>query len=485
MSPYPQTTPGAPPTRRVRPHRTRLPLAVLAVLAALIASVATAMTARASVPPTPSGWNLVFSDDFTGSAGTGVNTSNWLYDTGTSYSGGAANWGTGEVESMTNSTTNVYQDGSGHLVIQPVRDGSGNWTSGRIETQRTDFAAPAGGKLRVEASIQQPNVSGAAAAGYWPAFWMLGDAARPVGATNWPSIGEIDVMEDINGRSSEFGTLHCGTVSGGPCNETTGLGSGERTCSGCQTGYHTYAMEYDRSVSPEQIRWYLDGTNFFTVNSSQVDATTWNNATHHGFFIILNVAMGGAFPAAFGGGPTSSTQSGVPMNVDYVAVYTATGGTTTSPPPSPSPSPSPSPTSGGSGIDAYSTIQAESYNAQSGTQTESTSDTGGGSDVGWISNGDWLQFNNVNFGSTPATQFIGRVASGAAGGISGLVEVRLDSLSSAPIGSFAIANTGGWQTWRTVPANITGVTGTHTVYITFTSGQPADFVNINWLTFGH
>jgi hypothetical protein len=29
------------------------------------------------------------------------------------------------------------------------------------------------------------------------------------------------------------------------------------------------------------------------------------------------------------------------------------------------------------------------------------------------------------------------------------------------------------------------VTGTHTVYITFTSGQPADFVNINWLTFGH
>lgn len=69
--------------------------------------------------------------------------------------------------------------------------------------------------------------------------------------------------------------------------------------------------------------------------------------------------------------------------------------------------------------------------------------------------------------------------------MSGLVEVRLDSRSGAPIGSFAIANTGGWQSWRTVPGNISAVTGTHTVYVTFATGQPADFVNINWLSFGH
>ena len=77
------------------------------------------------------------------------------------------------------------------------------------------------------------------------------------------------------------------------------------------------------------------------------------------------------------------------------------------------------------------------------------------------------------------------IVSGAGGGASGLVEVRLDSRSNAPIGSFAVGNTGGWQSWRTVPANIAATTGTHTVYITFTSGQPADFVNLNWLTFGH
>jgi beta-glucanase (GH16 family) len=464
---------------RPRGRTVRL-LAVAAIIVIVAAGwLTTRVSATAAVPPPAPGWSLAFSDDFNGAANTGVDRSNWLYDLGTSYPGGAPNWGTGEIERMTDSTANVYQDGAGHLAIKPIRDAAGNWTSGRIETQRTDFAAAAGGKVRVEASLQQPNVSGAAAAGYWPAFWMLGDAARPVGATNWPSIGEWDVMEDINGRSSVFSTLHCGTSPGGPCNETTGLGSGERACGGCQTGFHTYAVEYDRSVSPEQLRFYLDGSNYFTVNSTQVDATTWNNATHRGFFIILNVAMGGGFPGAFGGGPTAATVSGVPMLVDYVSVYTSGGGGTTPPPPPPT-----TPPPGGS-RDAYATIQAESFNSQSGTVTEACSDIGGGQDQGSIANGDWLQFNNVNFGSTAATQFNARVASGAAGGVSGLVEVRLDNRSNAPIGSFSLANTGGWQTWRTVPANISAVTGAHTVYLTFTSGQPADYVNVNWLSFGH
>ena len=211
-------------------------------------------------------WTQVWSDEFNGAAGTGVDTSNWIYDTGQGI------FGTGEIETMTNSTANVFQDGSGHLVIKALRDTNGNWTSGRLETQRSDFGAPAGGEFAMEASIQQPNLSGAAAAGYWPAFWSLGAPFRV--DHSWPKDGEIDMMEDINGLSSVFGTLHCGVDPGGPCNETTGIGSGQRACSGCQTGFHTYRVEVDRSVSPEQIRWFLDGVNYFTVNANQVDPTT-------------------------------------------------------------------------------------------------------------------------------------------------------------------------------------------------------------------
>jgi hypothetical protein len=137
-----------------------------------------------------------------------------------------------------------------------------------------------------------------------------------------------------------------------------------------------------------------------------------------------------------------------------------------------------------SGFNAYAPIQAERATGQSGTATESTVDSDGGEDVGWIGNGDWLRYDNVDFGATPATQFYARLASGAGYGISGLVEVRLDGPWNAPIGTLAIANTGGWQSWRTVPANIGPVTGTHTVYLTYTSAQPADYVNINWFAFG-
>ncbi|MDX3758082.1 glycoside hydrolase family 16 protein [Streptomyces mirabilis] len=444
---------------------------ILAAVGTLTLAVAAVLPANASAPTPPAGWSQVFVDDFNGAAGSGVNTSNWQYDTGTSYPGGAANWGTGEVETMTSSTNNVALDGNGNLLITPRRDASGNWTSGRIETTRTDFQPPAGGKLRVEARLQMPNVTGAAAKGYWPAFWTLGAPYRG-NYQNWPSVGELDIMENVQGLNTEWATMHCGTNPGGPCNETSGIG-GNTPCAGttCQAGFHTYAMEWDRSTSPEEIRFYLDGVNFHTVKANQVDATTWANATNHGYFVILNVAMGGGFPDAFGGGPDSGTEPGHPLVVDYVQVLQASGSGTTPPPTG--------------NRDAYSAIQAESYDSQSGTSTETTTDTGGGQDIGSLAGGDWALYKGVDFGSTAATQFYGRVASGAASGVSGLVEVRLDSRTSTPIGSFAVGNTGGWQSWRTVPANITGVTGTHDVYLTFTSGQPADFVNVNWFDFGH
>ncbi|WBU37970.1 glycoside hydrolase family 16 protein [Homoserinibacter sp. YIM 151385] len=277
----------------------------------------------ASAPAPPGGFTRVFLDDFDGPAGSGIDRGNWIHQIGHSYPGGEPNWGTGEIASHTDSTENVALDGQGNLTITPRKQADGSWTSGRIETQRTDFAAPAGGVLRVEASIKQPDVTDANGMGYWPAFWMLGDAARPVGATNWPGIGEIDILESVNGRPSHFGAMHCGVAPGGPCNEFTGLTSGEQSCDGCRQSFSSYAVEYDRSTAVEEIRWYRDGVNYFTVRADQVDQQTWDSATKHGYFVILNVAMGGGFPGAFGGAlPNDQTEPGHPMVVDYVQVST-------------------------------------------------------------------------------------------------------------------------------------------------------------------
>jgi hypothetical protein len=282
--------------------------AAITLAVAMLASVAAApMASATTVPPPPSGWSTVFSDDFSGGAGTGID-SQWEYDTGA-----GSTFGTGEIETMTNSTSNVYNDGNGHLDITALGSGS-SWTSGRVQTTSANVGAPAGGELEVTASIDQPDNGD----GYWPAFWMLGPG-------QWPENGEIDIMEDVNSLSELSGTVHCGTDPGGPCNEPNGIGSGLVGCSGCQSGYHTYTMILNRTdTSDESITFYLDGNEYYTVDESTVGAATWEAAFDHNMSIILDLAMGGSYPNGVCDctTPDSTTTSGGTMSVAYVAAYT-------------------------------------------------------------------------------------------------------------------------------------------------------------------
>ncbi|MHA6765323.1 discoidin domain-containing protein [Streptacidiphilus sp. PAMC 29251] len=300
--------------------RGRSLLATLALLAGCLTGTmaATLVAAPAAladtVPPAPAGWTTVFGDDFAGAAGSAPSAANWFYDLGTGY-------GTGESEQTTNSTNNVYLDGSGHLVLKAINNG-GTWTSGRIESTRDDFQAPAGGKLEMTASIQQPNPANGL--GYWPAFWALGAPMRTGGG--WPTSGEIDMMEDVNGLNESSQTLHDAANSPGhaliPC---PGAGSG------CQTGYHTYSVIVDRTnTSAETLQFLMDGTVESTITEASVGTTAWQQAIDHGFFIIWDLAMGGNYPDGVYGSPTptAATTSGGSMSVGYVAVYEQGGNST-------------------------------------------------------------------------------------------------------------------------------------------------------------
>ncbi|MEE1941896.1 glycoside hydrolase family 16 protein [Streptomyces sp. TRM 70361] len=305
------------------------------VVLALFASGLLAPPAARGAVPSPAGWTPVWSDDFDGPARSLPSAANWQIDTGHGYPGGPANWGTGEVQRYTDSPDNVSLDGSGNLRITPLRDGAGNWTSGRIETRRADFKAPAGGVLRIESRLRMPDVTGEAALGYWPAFWALGSPYRG-NYWNWPAIGEFDVMENVNGLNTVWGVLHCGVNPGGDCNETEGLGA-SRTCPGasCQSAFHTYRFEWDRATTPNELRWYVDDQLYHRLTQDRFSATTWADMTGHaGYFLLLNVAMGGAFPDGVAGfaTPTSATVPGRSMLVDYVAVWTRGGTGPTDPP---------------------------------------------------------------------------------------------------------------------------------------------------------
>lgn len=245
---------------------------------------------------------VVWNEEFDGPAGSGVDTSKWNFDTGT----GSRGWGNEELQYYTSGTNNVAKDGQGNLVIT-ARKGSGGhndcwygtcqFTSGRIHTANK-FTQQYG---HIEARIQVPNGSG-----LWPAFWMLGGG-------NWPTDGEIDIMEVV-GRDPNrlYGTLHGPGYFGG-----NAFGGTLVAGSPWYQAFHTFAVDW----SADQIVWTVDGQEYFRATPSSLKAAKGNvNWVYdHPFFIILNLAVGGNF----GQGDPASLPAESRMVIDYVHVSTS------------------------------------------------------------------------------------------------------------------------------------------------------------------
>src|ERR1700690_3323404 len=137
------------------PATLRVPVGLNALLLLAGAAVAVAAAGQpalaGTVPPAPSGWTTVFGDDFAGAAGSAPSSANWFYDTGTDK-------GNKEVNRNTSSTSNVYRDGKGHLVLKAIKSGS-SWTAAGIQSTRDDFQAPPGGEMEMTASLKQPDAA--------------------------------------------------------------------------------------------------------------------------------------------------------------------------------------------------------------------------------------------------------------------------------------------------------------------------------------
>jgi hypothetical protein len=118
------------------------------------------------------------------------------------------------------------------------------------------------------------------------------------------------------------------------------------------------------------------------------------------------------------------------------------------------------------------TIQAEAYTAMFGIQTEACTDAGGGLNIGYVDAGDWLDYGvNVATAGTYTVSF--RVASQLATG-----SFQLKN-GTTVLTSITVPNTGGWQNWQTVTANITLAAGIQTLRIAATGAG----LNINYMNF--
>lgn len=236
-------------------------------------------------------WQLVWSDDFDGAAGSSPDDTKWAFDIG------AGGWGNSELQNYTSRPSNVSLDGDGKLVITAKSEpfGGAYFTSARVKTKSL-FSQAYG---RFEARIKTPH-----GPGIWPAFWMLG---ADIDTKPWPQCGEIDIME-LRGQEPSVinGTLHGPGYSGGASiTKAYALTNGR-----FDTDYHIYAVE-----------WFDDRIDFF-VDDFLYQRLTPNDVTgewvyNRPFFLLLNVAVGGNYV----GFPTTGTPFPQSMYIDYVKVY--------------------------------------------------------------------------------------------------------------------------------------------------------------------
>ncbi|WP_433211263.1 DUF1996 domain-containing protein [Dactylosporangium sp. CS-047395] len=139
-------------------------------------------------------------------------------------------------------------------------------------------------------------------------------------------------------------------------------------------------------------------------------------------------------------------------------------------------------TAGAEQVDTAGVVQAEAWTAQSGARTENTSDAGGGKNAGWLADGDWMRYDNVDLGGPGSLTASVRVAAASRAG--GTIELRAGARDGELLASYPVGYTGGWQNWTTRTAvSATRLTGPQTLFLLLKSPQAGDFVNVNWLQF--
>ena len=201
----------------------------------------------------------------------------------------------------------VYVDRGNLHLRSRVRDfGSQHYTSGRVESKD----AWVYGRFEIRARLPVGK-------GIWPAHWLYPQNR------NWPMeylmaeavangkerlipearpwYSEIDIMEFLGHEPNVlYGTLHYYTFDGQK-KTSSGTWKGQIDLS---SDFHVYALEWE----PQVMRWFLDG---------QLIHSTTNGIPHTPHYLILNTAVGGAWP----GNPDETTVFPQLHLIDYVRVY--------------------------------------------------------------------------------------------------------------------------------------------------------------------
>jgi len=173
---------------------------------------------------------------------------------------------------------------NGALVLRPqsapgfkTKDGKTfNFISGRLNTRD---------KFEFTYGTAEARIKVTAGAGLWPAWWLLGNGM-------WPASGEIDIMEYVGEADWVSAAVHGPGYSG----ETPFVNRLYFDKNNDATQWHIYAVDW----TPDALIFKYDGVVMFRV--------TRQMAQHYGKwafdnkkYLILNYALGGAYPVKVNG----------------------------------------------------------------------------------------------------------------------------------------------------------------------------------------
>jgi beta-glucanase (GH16 family) len=246
----------------------------------------------------PSGYHLVWADEFSAQPNGPPDPSKWGYEEGLLRNN--------EAQYYTKARLENARIENGQLVIEARKESFPNpfakgpkvasYTSASLVTRHK--AEWTYGRIEVRAKLP-------AGQGVWPAIWTLG-ISHDDKLIGWPKCGEIDIMERFGQEPSlVHGTMHY-------------FANGKHQQQGMpfkidhpEAAFHVYAAEWN----PQHINLFVDDKNYFRFDVKNAD-NAGDNPFHHPHYLILNLALGG-----FGGGKIDDSIFPQRMTVDYVRVY--------------------------------------------------------------------------------------------------------------------------------------------------------------------
>lgn len=121
-------------------------------------------------------------------------------------------------------------------------------------------------------------------------------------------------------------------------------------------------------------------------------------------------------------------------------------------------------------------VQAEDYSSQSGVEVEPCSDTGGGQNLNYIDQGDYVNYN-ISIQNTGFYTVQARVAGFDTSSFN--LVLSKDNSPDQLLETFTTPQTNGWQNWQTIEKEMLIQAGEYTLTLNILAGE----FNINWLKF--